>query len=328
MLLLALSIIFIGGCAALAVDYSLLVNDKNHWQRAVDAAALAGAQELKKTGDDTTDTAKARSIAIKVAHENDVTVTSDKVTFLDDNTKVRVESANTRSLYFARLIGIATGTVDAFAIAGVAKSTTAPAPPPIVPIGITTTTVTPNTQPVINPLPVLLNLPRVASDPYMRNDFLVFDLRPQSAKSPSQMQQQLINGYDNVHIGDSQTSLNASDDTVRKNFEPALADRFQRAAQSPWNDTWTCSLFGSTGSRYDEILAGKSPFNNPRVVRFVVNPEAPANGGTTNHLIVAFQPVYLEAWTGDKLVVRFLPDNFDKNGSGAILTTRKVSLLQ
>lgn len=45
----AFSLILIGGCAALAVDYSILIADKNQLQRAVDAAALGGATELPAT---------------------------------------------------------------------------------------------------------------------------------------------------------------------------------------------------------------------------------------------------------------------------------------
>lgn len=330
MLFFAIATAVVFGALAMGADYGLLVNDKNHWQRAVDAGALAGAQELKKTGNDATDTAKAKSVAIAIAAQNGVTVDPNKITFLDDNTKIRVESSNTRSLYFARVIGIQTGGVSAFAIAGVKAA--AYAPPLPVPISITNTTVLTRRATYLTSVsttdsaPVVITTPRVQDSPYGLNEFLVFDLRPTNAKSPTQMQNQLLNGYSLVKIGDAVTSLNASDQVVNNNFTPAIAARFQNSANAPWNDVWTGNVATSTGSLYNQIIAGTSPPDNPRVVNLIVNKPVSANNGTTDHIVLAFVPVYIESWQNDSMTIRFLPDSlFSGSSSGS---SRAVSLLQ
>jgi len=329
MVMTAIALVFICGCTALAVDYGLLVNDKNKWQRGVDAASLAGAQELKKTGDETANTASARRVAIAVAAQNGVAVTAPEVTFLDDNTKIRVESANTRGLYFARVIGFQKGTVNAFAIAGITPAAYA-APKPV-PISITYQTVLTRRTGYLSPVsavdssPVVLTTPRVQDSPYGLNEFLVFDLRS-GGKSPTQMANQLIAGYENIAVGDSITSLNSSDDVIEKNFTPAIADRFKRSASAPWNDTWTGNVLTSAGIRYNEILAGTSPANNPRIISLIVNAPVGASNGTTNHLVLAFVPVYVESWQNNEMTIRFLPDSlFGGAGTGG---SRAVSLLQ
>src|SRR5688572_23603311 len=63
------SLILLCGCAALAVDYGILISDKNHLQRVCDAAALGGATKL-------TDTTAATNTARLVAGQNK---------FVDDN---------------------------------------------------------------------------------------------------------------------------------------------------------------------------------------------------------------------------------------------------
>ena len=47
--IVTLSLTVLMGVCALVVDYGLLVNDKNRLQRGCDAAALAGASQLKLT---------------------------------------------------------------------------------------------------------------------------------------------------------------------------------------------------------------------------------------------------------------------------------------
>ena len=343
MLVMAVGMIFILGCAALAVDYGLLVNDKNKWQRGVDAAALAGAQELKKSFDETENTTRAREVAIAVARENGVAVTNDKVTFLGDNKKIRVESASTRSLLFARAIGFQTGTVNAFAVAGM-ETPTFGVPRPV-PISVTYTTVETRRSidglfdnlglpiaggllkpvNVVNPAPVVIEIPRVQDSPYGLNQFLVFDLRA-GGKSAPKMAEQLINGSPTVAVGDLVTSLNASESVVDANFTPAIEDRFRRSADPQWGDTWTGFGFSSIGIKYDDIISGKSRADNPRIMNLIVNAPVLSNNGTTKHLILAFVPVYVESWINDQMTVRFLPDSlFGGANSGGL---RTVSLLQ
>lgn len=323
MLVIALSTIVIFGCAALAVDFGLLTNDKNKWQRGVDAAALAGAQEL-------TDTAKARSIAKQVAAQNGITVADADITFLDNDTKIRVFAGNARRLYFARLLGIPIGNVDAVAIAAIIGGTpTETIPPAVVPIGITKETRDAYTLPTLNPNSIPLTIPRVVDEPYDLNKFVVFDLRQNNAKSPVAMQNQLINGWTETKIGDFNTSLNSSVNVVNNNFLPALAVRFQKAAETPWHDAWSGNVLSSTGIRYAEIAAGTARADNPRVMFLIVNNPATQAGGTTNHEVLAFQPVYVEAWQNDQLIVRFLPGTFTGTSPYIGDTTNKiVSLIQ
>ena len=70
-LITALSLTVLAGCAAIAVDYGLLVADANRLQRACDSGALAGAQLLKVTGDDNYDTYQARTVAVLVVRPSD-----------------------------------------------------------------------------------------------------------------------------------------------------------------------------------------------------------------------------------------------------------------
>lgn len=329
LLVVALGAVFLCGCAALAVDYGLLVNDKNHWQRGVDAAALAGAQELKTASDDALNTANARRVAIAVAGENGVPVSSSGVTFLDDNTRIRVESTNVRSLYFARVIGIPLGTVNAFAVAGITAAGGAESAAPIVvPIGITLDTVNTYTKPALNTDAIPLTLPRVVDEVYGLNDFIVFDLTSNSSKSPPAMRRQLINGYSKTKIGDFYNSLNASESVVNSNFLEALADRFLRSSQEPWNDYWSGNVLSSTGIRYTEIASGTARADNPRVMNLVVNRGGGPSGGTTLHEVIAFQPVYVEAWRNGQLVVRFLPASFGNSDASGSNGSKVISLLE
>jgi Flp pilus assembly protein TadG len=71
------------GFCALAVDYGTSVVVKNKLQRTCDAAALAGATELKRTGVDATDFANARARARAIATSNGVTISDSDVTFPD-----------------------------------------------------------------------------------------------------------------------------------------------------------------------------------------------------------------------------------------------------
>ena len=322
MVFVTLSAVAIFGFAALAVDLGVLTIDKNKAQRGVDAAALAGAQEL-------TNTEKARSIAKQIASQNGTTVLDDGITFLDGDTKIRVAATNQRSLFFARLIGINIGTVGASAIAGITQLPDDTTPPPlVVPIGVTQLTVRTYTQPTLSSQPVSLALTRLNNDDYGLNNFMLFDLRPSNAQSPTQMQNQLINGT-TVEIGQSETSLSASQDTVENKFAPALAARFQKAAAAPWNDTWNGNLSTSAGALYESIISGNSRADSPRVVNLVVNPDKVSTSGSVEHVITATVPVYLQSWTNDQLVVRFLPASLFSSGSGSGGTTRKkVSLLQ
>ncbi len=311
----ALSLTVLFGIASLAVDYGLLLADRNHAQRAVDAAALAGAAQLKAQGD-VLDMSNARCIAVATAATNGVTVTPDSITFTDNATRIHVPTIVSRQLIFARLLGFSTGQVSAVAVAEIVPADT-PANINVVPIGITWNTYLTHTHP-LDTSPQIITLIRQSDTVYDLDKFVLFDLRPSSAKSAPAMVQQLITPDKTpVQLGQFQTTLNASAGAVGSMFQNAMATMFQRSAAAPWNDTWTGNLFTSTGIRYNEIFGKTARRDNPRVMYFVINPDATtANSGTYNTQIQGFAPVYVESFQNGvapdgssttQLVVRFLP---------------------
>jgi len=310
---------FMGFCA-LAIDYGVLVSDKNRLQRACDSAALAGASSLPNQE-------AAKDLAISAAALNAVTVERSGITFEQNDSIVRVGAIFSRSLWFARVIGIPNATVSAYAKASAASMVT----PKVVPIGITQETYKAYKN---DTLPHSLTLPRPVDTEYGKDDFLLFDLRLNSAKSPTQMYKQLIGGsFETVTIGSTQTSLNATDGAVMGKFTEALSIIFERSAQAPWADTWTGDLTTSLGIRYAEILAGTAPPGNPRIMHIIVNPDtgSPTGGGTWDVKIIDFAPVYLEGFarttdpltgeTSTVLIVRFLPQ-------GTVASGHALSLIE
>ena len=136
-IILLLTLVPIMGFGALAVDYGILVNDKNRLQRACDASSLAAAQELKATGNDNTDTSNATTVAIATAEENGVTITSSDISFSDNNSKITVDANLERGLFFARVLGIVSGDTAASATAGAnGPPSNYSGAPYVVPIGI------------------------------------------------------------------------------------------------------------------------------------------------------------------------------------------------
>lgn len=325
--IVALSMTVLLGMGALVVDYGLMVSDKNRLQRGCDAAALAGASQLKMTGDDARDTAQARLVATRVAAQNNVVVDPNAITFLDNNVKIRVPAMSTRMHHFGPILGIPNGRVAAFALARVFAVTQPAQRDKVVPIGITQSTYNAYKN---DTLPHPLTLPRPVDTTYNINNFLLFDLRQGAAKSPSAMASQLLgDSFETVKVGTLQTSLNAGDGTVVSKFMDSLATIFQRSAAAPWNDSWSGNLMSSTGIRYGEILAGTSPRDNPRVMNVLVNADttSPTGGGTFNVPVLSFAPVYIESFqqtvdaitgeTTNTMTVRFLPPVFT-SGSGII----------
>ena len=70
--IVALFMVVLLGFAALAIDGGRLYLEKSRLQKALDAAVLAGAQELRSSPD------KAKSIAIDTAQKNGFTITKDQ----------------------------------------------------------------------------------------------------------------------------------------------------------------------------------------------------------------------------------------------------------
>ncbi len=315
--LVALSMTVLLGISAFAVDYSVLLSDKNHLQRGCDAAALAGAAYLKRGADETANTNNAREQALLVAAQNSLPAAEvTSITFEDDNTKIRVAATRARSLFFARVLGIGQRNVGASAVASAAASMGPP-----VPIAITPTSKAryqndglPHVFTMIRPgetafKPIYAGIS--AFDP-----FQVFDLRSSQAKAPPEMRDQLAGDLEkpvNPQVGDEFTGMSASVSTLSENFTAGIGSRFQKAAGAPWLDPPTGALsdaWRTVGTRLPEVLAGGSS-KNPRIVRFLVVNET--NTGISNYQfkLLDFATAYIssvqETPNGLTFTATFLP---------------------
>ncbi|HEY0076423.1 MAG TPA: Tad domain-containing protein [Abditibacteriaceae bacterium] len=336
------SMVMLCGCAALAVDYGILISDKNQLQRACDAAALGGATHLPNTTD-------AQNKAALVAGLNRVPDddTNDLTyTFLENNSRIRVTALRRRSLFFARVFGQQSGLVRASAMATLRSNST----PLISPIGIDTTTA--NTfAPGGLPLPGTLNRTTLTliehkKSPFALNSMILFDMRSvdTNAKSPTKMREQLDGTVDPpIEVTpavppaaptDFLDALNANIGPQTNNFLDAMRTRFQAAAGAPWFDTdplRPADYIDYVGQNYDKVLSGSEPSNgpapfyrNPRILGLIVTNPAPIpSGGNMNTPVLDFAPVYVEniTQTADKtdMTVRFLPRNSGLLGGQAVL---------
>ncbi len=330
MLYVALSIIPMLGCCALAVDYGMLVSDANRLQRALDAAALAGAQDLKQSFN-SADEFKARRTAALTAQENGVAIDKDRdVSFADGSTSITVRSQLTRLYLFARIFSLITsdsaaqGTVARHATAHVA-SCAAVDTPRVVPIGITWDTYggidtagrdhpngyrsdwIQNMTFMDQPSRMIyrtLTLTRQSAIVFGKDDFVLFDLRNSPAKSGPHFVAQMI-GDETAHalssIGDYETTLNASDSSQGARLGEAFSTIFQRATAAPWGDATASPILDADGTQYPRVLSGTSPLDslnkpNPRVMSLVITPaplDAPLNG-SWNTQIQGYAPVYVK----------------------------------
>jgi len=96
--IVTLSLIVLLGFCAIVTDVGLLYAQKAHLQNSVDAAALAGVQELPNNPND------AKDIAIDYATRNGIPAVT--VTFEADNKKIVVQATKQVPTYFARIWGI------------------------------------------------------------------------------------------------------------------------------------------------------------------------------------------------------------------------------
>ena len=340
--LFSAALVVLLGCGALAVDYGVLVNDKNYLQRVCDAAALAGATKL-------TDTNAALVTAKLVAKENSFVENGNNTityTFLENNSKIRVEAVRNQPLFFARVFGQFNGLVRARSTAKIQGSSA-----DIVPIGITTTSyetenpVVSGTQRLYDTQPsptfttTLVNRKHQTFQP---TNFILFDMRDQPSKSPSKMEDQLAGRLPvNVSAGDVAgaldgdpplaTALNANSQAAK--FVSGMMTRFQAAAGSPWLDidtTQGSNYINYVGQHFDQVsnssepLGDGAPFTqNPRVMSFIVTPplDVPVNG-TYDAPIKALAPVYVTRTyvsNGDtKIEYRYLPANSSGGGAASL----------
>ena len=316
---MASSMIFLLGCAALSVDYGLLVADANRLQRACDAGALAGATKLKATGIDVTDEYNAKLEAQTVAWRNGVSVNFDEIT-VTNGTSIRVPAATTRSFFFGRAVGATSQGITRAATAGVAAGdnlSTGPGNIRVAPIGITWETYMAYKDDRI--LPHDITLVRQNKEIFGLNDMVLFDLRSeQNAKSGDKMRDQLNGSMAQTSaIGDYETTLNAASGSEQRKLHDGLDTLFERSEAAPWNDS------GDTGTKYSDILSGASPRNNPRVVYLIVTPSTSnPNNGTYDTQVQGFAPVYIESYgevnilgeTVTRMRIRFLPPGTASDG--------------
>jgi hypothetical protein len=177
-------------------------------------------------------------------------------------------------------------------------------PPTVVPIGITPSTY----EAYKNGDPVTIEGIRQNKQDLDFKEFVLFDLRAQNSKSPSQMQGQLQWGStfnEITYLNGTETTLNAANNSQSKKFEDGMQSRFTAAAGSQFSDD---------GTKFTNIPPG-----SPRMMTFIVTPEQQAVNGNNNARVVGFAPVYVETMRveGDfmSMRVRFLPPTAGGGGS-------------
>jgi len=326
----ALSIVAMLGCCALAVDYGLQVSDANKLQRSLDAAALAGAQELKQNYD-RADEAKARETAVLTASQNGTSISAaDDISFGDGSSSITVRGHIVRLYLFARVFNMivpgsaSSGRVDRHATARVTSCSAVPTPR-VVPIGITWDTYG-GTDPhgydhpngyrsdwMENKLLLdqpdrmiyrTLTLARQSATVFGRDEVVLFDLRNSPSKSGPHFVAQLTGDETAAalsSIGDVETTLNASDSSQGSRLADAFSTIFGRAAGAPWNDGTATPIINAVGIRLPDLLSGTSPLDsrdrpNPRVMSLIVTPApiaAPVNGSWDTP-VEGYAPVYVK----------------------------------
>jgi hypothetical protein len=303
------------GCTALAVDYGLLVNDANRAQRAADAAALAGANELCKTGgcENTTptldtntwsriefDKEQARYMARKVAAENGLTITDADIQLIPVGplgsvipgsfpgvpaTRIRVTPQITRNLFFARAIGANSASLARSAMAGrVAIRGVAGA----VPLAITTNDYNTNKDGRSFELKLIRNQD-TNFDPTTGT---ALDLRPDnSGKAVNVFEEDLKAGYGGTIYLNQQinSALNAEIPSQGAKLESALQWRINQAAGAPWYDNGSNYSYPDGDPRTPDY-----PVGDPRIITLIVADPNLANN--SNPMITArhFVSVYIE----------------------------------
>jgi len=96
----ALSMTVVLGFCALAVDFGVVTHEKNRMSNAVDAAALAGAQELIYDKDN------VHNVVNQYLVKNSIDPSNAEVVVFDSDTKVSVTANKDVNYYFARIFGV------------------------------------------------------------------------------------------------------------------------------------------------------------------------------------------------------------------------------
>ncbi len=312
--IVSLALVVLLGFSALGVDYGLLVSDANRLQRACDAAALAGATQLKKTGNDQVDVANARQAAIDMMAQYKVAgFDGNTITFNPTWDHITVPASATRKFFFAGVFKLinpnspSTGQVARQAVAG---RTALKGIPAVSPLAIT-----------VDDYLLYRNgttFQTILID-HNRKDFIPgtmagLDLRlGNSGKSPAVFQGDIANGTPRtVWIGEQVKTLNASLNAQGPKMQSAVNDRFARAAGAPWNDN---------GNNY--TFPNYRP-DDPRIMIIIVADPSPAvnNNPTLNaryFVAVYVNSVGYDALGNTYLQMRILPSNTfnsDRTGLG------------
>ncbi len=283
--IVALALITLLGFSALATDYGLLVSDANRLQRACDAAALAGATQLKKTGNDQVDVANARQAAIDMMAQYKVAgFDGNTITFNATWDHITVPASATRKFFFAGVFKLinpnspSTGQVARQAVAG---RTALKGVPGVSPLAITTADYLAYKSGILFE-PILIN--NNQSD-FTLGTMSAIDLRlNNSGKSGTVFQNDVDYGTPGTTvIGQAvQSAINADLNSQGNKLQIAITDRITRAASAPWNDNGNTYAFPNY------------PNSDPRVMTIMVADPSPANN--SNPMLTArfFVSVYID----------------------------------
>ncbi len=238
--IVALSLVALSGFAALGVDYGIMVNDANRLQRAADAAALAGATQLKKTGYDPTDTYNARIVARDIMVQNGITnFDANTITFDATNTKITVPASTRRNYFFApifRLIDSNSATSGQISRKASAGRTALRGVPGVSPLAITTT----DYNNYKNGVSFDVELIRNHDEDFDPGEIVGMDLRlDNNGKSGAVFQDDVLNGVDRTaQINESNNAINSAMNSQGAKLFSAINTRIANALLPPWYDTW------------------------------------------------------------------------------------------
>lgn len=105
-ILLAIFFTALAGASGMVIDLGAAYIEKSTLQNALDAAALAAAQDLP-------DTTAARNRAKEYADLNGITLADADITFQNGNKRIIIEHTSTQDNYFLKLFNIASMDIDA-----------------------------------------------------------------------------------------------------------------------------------------------------------------------------------------------------------------------
>lgn len=258
------------GAVGLGVDYAMLVSDASRVQQACDFAALAGALKLKNTptDGDGDDVLNARQDADRVARDQMDALQGLRITFAQDNTRIRVEGDYLRQHYFMRVLGRTESMITRWATA---EASVVVGLSGVAPLAITTTDY--NNYKGGDPLTV--RMARNQDEAFDPGDVLAMSTDQNSSKPVSHWEDEVKYGSDAAVMVDQDVvnSINADTRNQGRRLVSALAtstdSRIERAQEPPWNDTGTTYTFPSY------------PGDDPRVMTILVCDEKPQYSGTS-----------------------------------------------